>query len=333
MSSLVPKRVLISGLGSIGRRYCRLIQSNWPSIQIAALRSGHGTASSEADSLVHSFSDLHHALAWNPEAAIISSPASSHLEQAHHFARQGIPLLIEKPVGTGFECTEDWDLLKALADTSPIYVGYVLRHDPCVDFIREQLSGGKLGRLMTADFYCGSWLPGWRPDLDYRRAVSARRNLGGGALLELSHELDLALWILGPLRPLGAMLHNSGVLDIDVEDVALLLALANEECAVSIRLDFCTKPSRRIASFRSVDGEYEWDLLHGVVVRRFHGHESEVFASDFSADQRYCRQLELFWQFPAAGQSSLCSLQEALAVLDLISQVRILASTGDCDSR
>ena len=326
MSGKLPSRVLICGLGSIGRRYCRLIRKTWPSIQLAALRSGHGRPGLEENNLNKCFGKINEALAWQPEAVIITSPASLHIEQSLYFARMNIPLLIEKPLGTGFEDSALHNQLFAFSESTPIYVGYVLRHDPCANMMREALASRELGPLISADCYCGSWLPDWRPGQDYRRSVSAQRELGGGALLELSHELDMAQWLLGPLTPLSALIRNSGALDIDAEDQAFLLTNNQNGCPVSIRLDFCTNPARRMVSLRFGSGELEWNLMEGLV-SRFSPHQPVcVFQLGATPDERFCRQLELFWQCPEPHQSTLCSVEEGFNVLELVKKARCLAN-------
>ena len=92
------RRVLICGLGSIGKRHFRILQEYWENIEIAILRSGHGPSdlSIELDNQI--FYSLEEALAWKPDAAIIATPASEHFSTALPLARDGIPLLIEKPM-------------------------------------------------------------------------------------------------------------------------------------------------------------------------------------------------------------------------------------------
>jgi len=325
MKQQLPKRVLISGLGSIGRRYCRLIQKFWPDIQLAALRSGQGKQVIEENHLSQKFSSIDEAVAWKPDACIIAGPANSHIEQSLQFARHGIPLLIEKPIGTGFEESQLRNELLALAGSVPIYVGYVLRHDPCAAVMREQLASGELGQLIAADFFCGTWLPSWRPGKDYRESVSAQQELGGGALLELSHELDMAQWLIGPLTPLNAFLRNSGILEIDIEDQAHLLVQNKDGSPISFRLDFCTNPSRRMIMLRCENGELTWDLILGVVTKSDANQAVSTYQLGVTPDERLCRQLELFWQHPEPKQSSLCSIQEGFRVLDMVVQARQLA--------
>jgi predicted dehydrogenase len=325
MSGRLPKRVLICGLGSIGRRYCRLIRKAWPSVQLAALRSGHGMKGLEENTLNKCFGNIDEALAWNPQAVIVASPASLHLEQSLCFARLNVPLLIEKPLGTGLEDSALRNQFLAYARSAPIYVGYVLRHDPCGSLMREELTSRKFGSLISADFFCGSWLPDWRPDQDYLRSVSSQRDLGGGALLELSHEIDLAQWLLGPLTPLSALMRNSSSLGIDAEDQAFLLTQNRNGCPVSIRLDFCTQPARRMVTLRFENGELQWNLLEGLVSKFIQNQPVSMYQLGATPDERFYRQLELFWQCPEPHQSTLCSVREGFDVLELVIRARSLA--------
>ena len=138
-------------------------------------------------------------------------------------ARNGIPILIEKPVGIGSEPQQNWEELVQLSSKVPIAVGYVLRHDPCADYIKDKLVKQELGKVLEADFYCGSWLPDWRSPSDYRKCVTSQRSLGGGALLEISHEIDMALWFLDDFQIVFALLGHSNLLEVDVEDQVLLV--------------------------------------------------------------------------------------------------------------
>ena len=321
--SLLLSRVLICGLGSIGRRHLRLLRQHWPSLNIAVLRSGHGPGCKEIDLVNHIFTSFSDALAWIPEAAIIASPATDHLSKALPLARLGVPLLIEKPVGAGYESSSDWQELLCLSKTVPVGIAYVLRHDPCASFIKDQLVSGKLGEIVEADFYCGSWLPDWRSGLDYRECVSARRDLGGGALLELSHELDLAQWFLGPIELVSSLLEKSRLLDIDVEDQAILVGHSMDGCSVVMRLNFCTKPSRRHSTIRGSAGEIYWDLIDcKVQLTQGDGGTPQTFTYPISADERYYLQMKHFLACAMQEAHPICSLSEGLKVLELVIQAR-----------
>lgn len=298
-----------------------MLRQYWPSLNIAVLRSGFGPACQESELANQVFISLDDALAWKPEAAIIATPAIDHLSKALTLARRGIPLLIEKPVGTGCELLADWQELLDLAKSIPIAVAYVLRHDPCATFLKNQLDIGKLGKLVEADFYCGSWLPDWRSGLDYRECVSARRDQGGGALLELSHELDLAQWLLGSIELDSSLIEQSGLLEIDVEDQAILVGRFADRCPVTIRLNFCTKPAKRYSAFRGSAGEMHWDLIEGKVrVTQDEAAIPQTFASPISADQRFYLQMKHFLACAMQEAHPMCPLAEGIETLELVMQ-------------
>lgn len=321
--SPIPSRVLICGLGSIGRRHLRVLREHWSSLDIGILRSGLGPDCEEAKSANHLFLSLDDALAWKPEAAIISTPATDHLRKALPMARLGIPLLIEKPLGAGHESSNDWQELLDLSSKVPISVAYVFRHDPCAIFVKSLLESGKLGKLVEADFYCGSWLPDWRSGLDYRDCVSARRDQGGGVLLELSHELDLAQWLLGTLKLDSALLQQSGLLEIDVEDQAILVARSVDGFSVIIRLNFCTKPARRHLILRGCSGEIQWDLIGSKVqVAQNDSASAHAYESTISPDDRYHLQMKHFLACAMRRVRPMCSLAEGLKTLQLVAQAR-----------
>lgn len=325
----IPMRLLICGLGSIGRRHARVIHQAWPSIELAVIRSGLGPDCPELALMSHQFSDFDAAIDWGPNAAVIASPAPFHQYQALVLARQGVPLLIEKPIGIGTESMQAWDELLVLSINVPILVGYVLRYDPCAAYVKQRIESQELGRVLEADFYCGSWLPEWRPNSDYRECVSGRQSLGGGALLELSHELDLAVWLLGELELSFASLQQSGLLEVDVEDQVLLVGRSDACSLVTIRLNFCSQPSRRTVVIRCERGEISWDLLAVNVDVLIRDQQAQRFQPGLLADDRYRLQAEYFLRCVSGDTVPHCSLSDGLQVLKLINQARMKAASQD----
>lgn len=318
-----PKRILVCGLGSIGRRHLRLLHELDPPPELAAWRSGYGSGCHEEHWLVAQFSSQEEALAWQPDAAILASPAPCHQAQALGLAASGVALLIEKPLGTGEEPLAAWlPLQSAAANGLPIVLGYVLRHDPALAVLKAWLASGRIGALLSAHGRCGSWLPDWRPGTDYRRGVSARRELGGGVLLELSHDLELLRSLLGPLTVTAADLSCSGLLEIDVEDRALLLLRTEAGVPVSLHLDFCSKPPERSLLLRGSEGEIRWDLIRGCL--SFVDRHSVVQEESFphGGEERYRRQLQHFLACCRGESEPQVGVEDGLAVLELVRQAR-----------
>ncbi|HUP43556.1 MAG TPA: Gfo/Idh/MocA family oxidoreductase, partial [Thermoanaerobaculia bacterium] len=199
-------RVVVAGLGGMGRRRLAALRALGVA-EIVLLRSAGGPAAAaspypvELPAELPVVTSLEAALAafpgGAPDAVFVCTPASRHLAVALPAARAGCHLFLEKPLAAGREG------VAALLDEVErrrlvTMVGFDLRFEPGLVRARELLDRGAVGPLRSLRSEVGQHLADWRPGRDYRETVSARSELGGGVILELCHELDLALWLAGP---------------------------------------------------------------------------------------------------------------------------------------
>ena len=146
--------------------------------------------------------------------------------------------------------------------------------------------------VTSAHVRCQSWLPGWRPDRDYRDSYSARPG-EGGVLRDLVHEIDYATALLGSPHLLGADVQLGGPLDIDVDQIASLLWRTDRDVTVSARLDYVTREATRGIVVHTPRVTYEWDVLRAVVaVRATGGDESEAAESRTGAEHEFAADLD-----------------------------------------
>jgi predicted dehydrogenase len=89
-------RVLIVGLGSMGRRHLRLARGLMPNADIRVLR--HQVASEVLEFSDGCFFGIEEAIAFAPQIAVIASPAPFHITIAQALAETGVHLLVEKPL-------------------------------------------------------------------------------------------------------------------------------------------------------------------------------------------------------------------------------------------
>ena len=312
---------LFAALGASGK-YAKIIKEIWPQCEIGALRSGKNVDSSD---LVHfEFVQVQEAICWNPSAAIIASPANLHVKQALNLVRNNIPTLIEKPIGTGDETIDELNELEQLSKRVPVYLAYILRQDPGADLVKEFISEGMVGKIISARFSCGSWLPDWRSPIDYRQCVSARSELGGGATLELSHEIDMALYLLGDINIIHAEHIHISNLDIDTDDQCVILGRTKALTLVTIEVDFCTGTTERSVKIRGTEASIDWDLVRGIVSFSKKGEQKVQREIGISAEQRMKKQLDEFWTIRNSNNVKLCSVNEGISVLNVIQKVRKL---------
>lgn len=258
-------KALIVGLGSIGRRHLRVLRSIEPEGRITVWRQhskrGESDEAAEADATVYS---LETALAEEPEIAILANPAPYHIETALELATHGVHLLIEKPLSSRLDGINE--LIQLCRSRGLVLmVGYNLRFHEGLIALRAAIVRGRIGRLLSIRAEVGQYLADWRSGSDYRRGVSARAELGGGAVLELSHELDYVRWLCGEIESVSAWVGRVSELEIDVEDTAEILLQFKNGVIGSVHLDMVQRVPVRICRVVGTEGTLEWDGISGAV--------------------------------------------------------------------
>lgn len=322
MSLQNVKRIAIVGLGSIGRRHLRLLKQMRPEIEVHLVRSGIGRRWPEEVLAKASVTSVDEVLGMDVDAAIISCPAAFHVPQAFKFINAGIPSLIEKPLSHNMVGIQG---LKALAVRLqvPILVGYVLRYSMGARCFLEMLKDNRVGEPICANVKCGSYLPDWRPEQDYRTTASSQAKLGGGVLLELSHELDYANWFFGPFKNIEAILRSSGTLEIDVEDIAELILCPQSNFPVSIHLDFCSRVATRRCTVYGSEGQLTWDIVENTVHwQPAFGKPQILHLSSGDRDTIYRAQLLHFLNCIEHGEAPKVTLDDGIAALTLVEAAR-----------
>lgn len=290
------KKILIVGLGSIGKRHLRLTRKLLPSAKIKTLRHQIQTTIPEfSDGVINSIEE---GIKFKPDLAIISSPSSKHLEAAIPFAKKGIHMLIEKPLSSS---SVDLERLLRIANKNGciISVGYNLRFLRSLNFFRSFIIQKKIGRILSVRCEAGQFLPSWRPSTDYRKSVSGQKSLGGGVLRELSHEIDYLAWIFGKVEWIQSDVKLISDLEIDVEDSAhIILGLSSnnsqKQIVVNLSLDFLRHDTTRTCTAIGENGTLRWNGVSNIVEFFKAGSKDwEVLFQDVSIrDETYNLQLD-----------------------------------------
>ena len=317
-------KLAIIGLGSIGRRHLRLISEIRPDIKIVVVRSGYGAPCQEEKMVAETVYSISDAIKAGIQAAIVSSPATMHLEQSTELSKNGVHVLIEKPIshksnGVG----ELLDVI--LSSKTKVAVGYVLRYERGAIKFKDWMSSKLTGKILHARIECGSYLPDWRPDQDYRKTVSASAELGGGVLLELSHELDYLHWFFGKPTNVQAQIRNSGTLDINVEDQADLMLTSCDGYTITVQLDFNRRHAKRICSVLTTDGELTWNAIEKEVTWKDVNSEPVEYKYSADRDYIYRKQIESFLCCIEDDIDPVVSSHDGVEVIKLIDAIRYSA--------
>ena len=312
------KNILIIGLGSIGSRHLKIIKQLRPEININLLRRKESIENNLEKLANKIFYDKKDALKENLDGVIIASPSSMHINQAINFLDLNIPIFIEKPISNNLE---DYLKFKKLAEikNAKILVGYVLRYSKILNEYRRLIKENIIGKQIYVDIKYSSFLPDWRSNINYKNSVSSKDNLGGGALLELSHELDYANWLFGPFTEIKAIRNNTKQLEIDVEDIVKLIAINKNRCLINIHLDFSSKISERYCCLNGSKGFIKLDFINIKISSKLNiekGIKSYKIESNYN--DMYIYQMEHFLKCIENNIKPLVTLEESAEIMRMI---------------
>lgn len=234
-----PPRVLVLGAGSIGSRHARELAAAGADVSVADPDPSRAAAAGAGAPVPF---DLERLAGY--QGIVVASPTTFHAGQAMAaLETTDAFVFVEKPLTSG---EEGLDELVRLGK-GRLMVGYNLRLHAPVRRLMELVHDGRAGQISTARLWFGSWLPDWRPAVDYRTTYSARADLGGGILSDAIHELDLLVWLLGagPYQVAGAVVDRLGPLEIDVEDTVVALLRHPSGVAATVSLDYLSRRYRR----------------------------------------------------------------------------------------
>ncbi len=250
-------KCLVVGAGSIGRRHLR----NLHTLQFGSLSVCEPDAAAR-DAVAREFgikgyATLDDALAAGPDAVFVCTPTHHHLPIARAALQADAHLFIEKPLAASLAGVDEL-AAAAQARRRIVLVGCNMRFHPGVARLRTALDQAALKRPLLFQARFGHFLPNWRPGADYRLSYSARRESGGGIMLEGVHEFDYLRWLGGEVTGVaGHAAHVSG-LEIDGEDWAVVLLRFESGAVGQIHLDYLSSLKLRGCEVVGEEGVLRW---------------------------------------------------------------------------
>jgi predicted dehydrogenase len=328
----VINRVLIVGLGSIGKRHLSLARELLPAADIRVLR--HQPTNEIPEFANGCFFTIEDALAFLPHIAVIASPAPFHLISAQALAAAGVHILIEKPLSASLDGVKQ--LLEVCkVQRTVLIIGYNLRFLPSLQRFRGLVVEGIVGKVLSVRCEIGQYLPSWRPESDYRQGVTAKKELGGGALLELSHEIDYLRWIFGEVEWVTSSLSRQSDLEVDAEDTAhLILGFAPEaegqQIIGTLNLDLIRHDTTRGCVVIGEKASLRWDGLTGqvMVYRARDRGWCEIFKFQHQRDDSYRAEWRHFLACASNSTLPLISGEDGFNVMKIIEAARRSAASG-----
>lgn len=316
------------GVGSIGQRHIRNLKGlGINNIYVYDPNSDMAKEVSEKYGVVPVKKD--DIWSYKYDVAFVTNPNSMHFDTALEAARHGCHLLIEKPLSTQLEGLDE--LMGLVKEKNLItIVGCNMRFHPGPKKVKELLEKGVIGRILSGHVESGSFLPGWRPWQDYKQSYSARKDLGGGCVLDCIHEIDLACWYFGIPEEVKSYIFNTGFIGIECEDTADILMKYKEGFSCFVHIDYIQQTYERKCRIVGEKGTIWWDINKQEVILYLAEERSYVRYShpvNYDINQVYIDEIRHFLDCVLKGIQTTNSVFSAREILKVA-----LRAKGELDS-
>ena len=294
---------LFIGLGSIGSRHLKNLHTicaeRGITLAADALRSSlnRPLRPGVAELLRAQFTSLDAPAArGHYDLAFITNPTSLHAEALQSLRGRAGALFIEKPIFSADQAGLDPAAL--LDPGQKAYVAAPMRWCGVMLALKNRLETGADGRPYCARVLCSSYLPDWRPGVDYRTVYSAHKAMGGGVTIDLIHEWDYLVDLFGAPERLYNLRGQYSELEIDSDDVSLYIAQYPGMLA-EVHLDYFGRGYRRSIELFTPSGSLVADFGAGTLT--LPDGTVEDYTEDVNA--RYLREMAYFLDYAAGPQA------------------------------
>lgn len=285
---LQPVRLGIIGAGAIGRKHAQIIQDTGVAQLVGISDVNAGTQEFAADLAVPYYADYKQLLQeLSPEGVIVATPTMSHSEVGLACARNGVNILMEKPIA------ESLDDARKLVDGAKengvhLLVGHHRRHNPLIECVKETVNSGRLGKLVGVNVL---WMLK-KPD-EYYESLWRCEPGGGPFLTNLIHDIDNLRYICGEVQRVYAE-TSSSVRKLVVEDSGSVVLRFESGVVASILVSDCT-PSNW--SYEQSSGENPFYYRTDGNCYLFFGTEGSLSFPDMNI-VHFADKLKTGWQHP-----------------------------------
>lgn len=238
------------------------------------------------------------------DIVFIVNDTSVHIETLNLMKDYSDNFFIEKPLSlnlNGFE-------LKNYKDKK-IYIACPMRYSSVMDYLKKNIDFTKVYSVRAI---CSTYLPDWRPTIDYRNNYSAKKELGGGVTLDLIHEWDYLTYLLGFPEKIFNLNKKVSHLEISSDDLSIYIAEYKDKL-VEVHLDYFGRiPTRKIELFLK-EGTIIGDFIKNTVTLE---NGREIALADEIDD--YIKEINNFLDIIFNKKDNFNDLNHAYKILKLI---------------
>lgn len=318
------KHILVLGSGSVGKRHAQNLHNLGCNISCMDPREDRLKEIEQSIPVISTFRNTEEAFlqAHVFDGVAVTSPPSFHVEQCMQALEKKLPILLEKPVSNDFDSAKLLEH-KVVQSKVPLLLGYTYRWWEPLEEVKKLLSNNVVGKLLHVKFVMSAHLADWHPWENYQDFFMASKELGGGALLDESHWLDLMLWFFGMPDTMFAQVEKLSDLDIDTDDNVDMLLHYKDGLKVLMHLDIFGRPHEKYIRFVGEEGTLLWTMdPNRISIGKGYEDKWEVYDYQCERNDMFLKVDEEFLDILDGGIVRTCSINDGVKAMMLIDAAR-----------
>ena len=252
----LKKRVILVGLGSIGKRHLRLLKERGDIIVEIVEPDSKAIAEAKEDFgefVLHS--SFEEALKSKPDVIWLATPTHLHMQQSIDALLGGCHVFCEKPMASN--SAEAKKIKEIVEKTDKVFfVGYYLRFWKGMTTLKKIILEGVLGKVLHAHARVGTYITLANSRSNYQAFNP------GSIFLDYSHQPDLFFWLFDKLpKKVYTSSFRGGDLEFSAEPNVADIVMSYDETtsfSTTIHLNYVQMPQRH---FYEITGDKAWAIL------------------------------------------------------------------------
>jgi predicted dehydrogenase len=256
-------RILVLGCGSIGQRHIENLQNLSGNYLIEVFDKDQTKLDNlKMKNVVRAKENSIDSTKY--DCVIICTPPTTHVSLAIRALKANSNVFIEKPLSNDLEKFDE--LIKIKNDKKLlVFVGYSFRFNKGLNKIKKMVDAEEFGKNLHVSAYFGQYLPDWRPNQDFKESYTLKKEMGGGIILDSSHEIDYLTWIFGKPLSIQANFVLTDILPSNAEAICDVILKFSKNILSTIHMDFVRRKYKRTLEILTEKAILEWSLEENVI--------------------------------------------------------------------
>ena len=276
-------KVLVVGYGNSGKRFYNILKEINQNFKVKVLLKSLPKNKNRRKFLYTN----KEAIIFNPNLVIISSPISTHVDYCIFFAKNKINILVEKPLSNDLKKI---NILKKIVDKNKIFfhVAYNLQY---LDILKKFKYIINKKNYLNNSFYLNCCVG---HNIDYwnktnkSKKYSLSNRYGGGALLELSHELEYIVSIFGKIKNLNSKIYKLKFKQYSAEDTFFgTFSFKDSKLKCKLSIDLIREDYTRYMELISSFGTLKLDFTKNMIFLKKNNKNINLYKGKISISQTY----------------------------------------------